>query len=73
MHIYKTHVKKQTECDMTKQQKDPEMIDELDKHLKYMEKQIRQLQETSSKTLKKAKEHIHSRTEENKSLIENLS
>ncbi len=43
MHIYKTHVKKMTEGELTKKQKDPEMIDELDKHLKYMEKQIRQL------------------------------
>ena len=37
-----------------------------------MEKQIRQLQETSSKNLKKAKEHIHNRTEENKGFIEDL-
>lgn len=41
MHIYKTHVKEQSEEVFTKKQKDPEMIDELDKHLKYMEKQIR--------------------------------
>ena len=38
-----------------------------------MEKQIRQLQETSSKNLKKAKDHINNRTDENKSLIETLS
>ena len=73
MNIYKNHVKKQSEEIQTKKQKDPELIDQLDKHLKYMEKQIRQLQETSSKNLKKAKDHIHSRTEENKDLIVALS
>ena len=73
MNIYKNHVKKQSEEIQTKKQKDPELIDQLDKHLKYMEKQIRQLQETSSKNLKKAKDLIHSRTEENKDLIVALS
>ena len=72
MAIYRNHVKKQSEEVMTKKQKDPELIDQLDKHLKYMEKQIRQLQETSSKNQKKAKEHIFNRTEENKILIDNL-
>jgi len=37
-----------------------------------MEKQIRQLQETSLKNKKKAKEHIFNRTEENKTLIDSL-
>ena len=73
MNIYKTHVKRQSEEFMTKKQKDPELIDQLDKHCKYMEKQIRLLQETSSKKLKKAKDHIAARTEENKDLIKSLS
>ena len=73
MHIYKTHVKQQSEEVFTKKQKDPEMIDELDKHLKYMEKLIRQLQESGAKNTKKAKDHITSRTEENKNLIVALS
>ena len=38
-----------------------------------MEKQIRQLQDTSSKNLKKAKDYIHIRTEENKDLIGTLT
>lgn len=73
MTIYRKHVKIQSEEIQTKKQKDPELIDQLDKHLKYMEKQIRQLQETSSKNLKKAKDYIHNRTEENKDLISILT
>ena len=70
MQIYRNHVAdKASEEVISKKQKDPELIDQLDKHLKYMEKQIRQLQDTSSKNLKKAKDHIHTRTEENKDLI----
>ena len=38
MNIYRNRVKKQSEEVMTKKQKDPELIDQLDKHLKYMEK-----------------------------------
>lgn len=73
MKIYTDRVKTKSLEMQTKKQKDPELIDQLDKHLKYMEKQIRQLQETSSKDLKKAKDHIHSRTEENKTFIRDLS
>lgn len=73
MRIYKTHVKKQPDEVFAKKQKDPETIDELDKHLKYMEKQIRILQDTTAKNLKKSKQHIIERTEENKDLIASLS
>ena len=44
MQIYRNHVAdKASEEVISKKQKDPELIDQLDKHLKYMEKQIRQL------------------------------
>ena len=42
MQIYRNHVAdKASEEVISKKQKDPELIDQLDKHLKYMEKQIR--------------------------------
>ena len=69
MAIYRNHVKKQSEEVINKKQKDPELIEQLDKHLKFREKEIRKLQEDSSKTIKKAKAHLENRTEENKKLI----
>ena len=69
MALYRQHVKTQSAEVMTKKQKDPELIDQLDKHLKFREKEIRQLQENSSKTVKKAKDHLANRTKENKRLI----
>ena len=57
---------------MTKKQKDPELIDQLDKHLKFREKEIRQLQENSVKTNKKSKKELAERTKQNNKIIQDL-
>ena len=69
MAIYRNYVKKQSEEITTKKQKDPELIDQLDKHLKFREKEIRQLQENALKTSKKSKKALKERTSENKNFI----
>ena len=69
MAIYRNYVKKQSEEITTKKQKDPELIDQLDKHLKFREKEIRQLQENALRTSKKSKKALKERTSENKNFI----
>jgi len=73
MGIFRNHVKRQSEEVMTKKQKDPALIEQLDKHLKFREKEIRQLQENTAKTVKKAKKHVKKQTKENKVWIKGLA
>lgn len=56
-----------------KKKKDPEIIIELDKQIKYIEKSIAQLKNITTKNHGKAKENIKKRTKENTDLIEELS
>ena len=70
--LFLKYVKDHAEEVFEKKRKDPETINELDKHLKYMEKSIKKLKEDTARDLKKSKTHIIGRTKENKDLIEAL-
>ena len=48
MKIYKNNVKDHADQVLEKKKKDPETIEELDKHLKYMEKAISQLKKSTA-------------------------
>jgi len=73
MRIYKEKLGEFRDEMLDKKKKDPETIIELDKQLKYMEKSIDVLKQSSSKNHSKSKENIKRRTMENKNLIDDLS
>ena len=73
MKIYKENLKEFADEMTDKRKKDPEIIIELDKQLKFIEKSITQLKKSSSKNLTKSKENIKKRTKENFDLIEELN
>ena len=70
--IYRNHVKDIADDTIQKKKKDPEMMQELDKHLRYMEKSIKQLKQSSKRNKAKAKKMIQARTEENRELLKNI-
>ena len=72
MKIYRDHVKQYAADTFQKKKKDPEMMQELDKHLRYMEKSIRQLKQSSKRNKVKAKKMIEARTEENRNLLKSI-
>ena len=55
MKIYKSNVKDHADEVLEKKKKDPETIEELDKHLKYMEKSISQLKKSTQVQLAKSR------------------
>lgn len=58
MKIYRNHVKDIAADTFQKKKKDPEMMQELDKHLRYMEKSIKQLKQNSKRNKSKSKKMI---------------
>ena len=48
------------------------MMQELDKHLRYMEKSIKQLKQSSKRNKAKAQKMIQARTEENRNLLKTI-
>ena len=73
MKIYKENLKEFAEEMLDKKKKDPEIIIELDKQLKYIEKSIAELRQTSTKHANKSKENIKKRTTDNLDLINQLT
>ena len=73
MKIYKNNVKDHADEVLEKKKKDPETIEELDKHLKYMEKSISQLKKSTAVQLAKSKKQIRKQTNDNKDLIKELA
>ena len=73
MKIYKNNVKDHADQVLEKKKKDPETIEELDKHLKYMEKAISQLKKSTAHQQARAKKQIRKQTKDNKDLITELS
>ena len=55
MKIYKSNVKDHADEVLEKKKKDPETIEELDKHLKYMEKSISGLKKSTQVQLAKSR------------------
>jgi hypothetical protein len=72
MKIFRVHVKEYASDTFTQKKKDPELMQELDKHLRYMEKSIKQLKKSSKRNKDKAKKMIEARTEENRNLLETI-
>ena len=73
MEIFETYVKKYSEEIVEKKKKDPETIEELDRQLKYMEKSIGALRQTTVRAEVKVKANIKSKTKENLELINELN
>jgi len=73
MHIHKANAKDHADEVLEKKKKDPETIEELDKHLKYMEKSISQLKKSTQVQLAKSRKQIRKQTKDNKDLIRELS
>lgn len=73
MHLYNQFVKPLSDEIQQQKQKDPEIIEELDRQLKYMEKTISSFRGQTQKNHAKSLNNIKKRTTDNKALIDELS
>ena len=73
MLLYNQFVKPLSDEIQQQKQKDPEIIEELDRQLKYMEKTIGSFRSTTQKNHAKSINNIKKRTTDNKALIDELS
>lgn len=73
MMLFKRFVKPHAEEIQDKKRKDPEIIEELDRQLKYMENYISEEKNRAGKNHQKSLNNIKKRTEENTELIKNLA